>query len=128
MEKDRTFEITDEYLNSHPDEIFVFGDNTRRIGTAGAAALRVCPNSYGFLTKKFPNNRNDSFYKPDEYRAIYQEEISKLKRLIESSPEKKFLIAKIGGRYANRFRIFNEVIEPQIKEDLKAYNNVTFLW
>ena len=128
MEKDRTFQITAEYLNSHPDEIFVFGDNTRRIGTAGAAALRHCPNTYGFITKKIPNNRNDSFYKPDEYRAIYQEEISKLKRLIESSPEKKFLIAKVGGRYANRFRIFNEVIEPQIKEDLKAYNNVTFLW
>ena len=83
---------------------------------------------HNIKTKKFPNNRNDSFYKPDEYRAIYQEEISKLKRLIESSPEKKFLIAKVGGRYANRFRIFNEVIEPQIKEDLKAYNNVTFLW
>jgi len=128
MKNDRTFEITAEYLNSHPDEIFVFGDNTRRIGTAGAAALRHCPNTYGFLTKKFPNNRNDSFYKPDEYRTIYQEEIDKLKRLIESSPEKKFLIAKIGGRFANRFRIFNEVIEPQIKEDLKAYNNVIFLW
>ena len=128
MKKDRTFEMTAEYLNSHPDEIFVFGDNTRRIGTAGAAALRHCPNSYGFITKKFPNNRNDSFYKPDEYRAIFQEEISKLKRLIEASPEKKFLIAKIGGRFANRFRIFNEVIEPQIKEDLKAYSNVTFLW
>ena len=128
MKKDNTSEITVEYLNSHPDEIFVFGDNTLRKGTAGAAALRVCPNSYGFLTKKFPNNRNDSFYKPDEYRAIYQEEISKLKRLIESSPEKKFLIAKIGGKFANRFRIFNEVIEPQIKEDLKAYNNVMFLW
>ena len=128
MKKDQPFAITAEYLNSHPDEIFVFGDNTRRIGTAGAAALRHCPNTYGFLTKKFPNNRNDSFYKPDEYRTIYQEEISKLKRLIESSPEKKFLIAKIGGKYANRFRIFNEVIEPQIKEDLKAYNNVTFLW
>jgi len=128
MKKDQTSEITVEYLNSHPDEIFVFGDNTRRIGTAGAAALRHCPNSYGFLTKKFPNNRNDSFYKPDEYRAIYQEEISKLKRLIESSPDKKFLIAKIGGKYANRFRIFNEVIEPQIKEDLKVYKNVSFLW
>ncbi len=83
---------------------------------------------HNIKTKKFLNNRNDSFYKPDEYRAIYQEEISKLKRLIEASPEKKFLIAKIGGRYANRFRIFNEVIGPQIKEDLKAYNNVTFLW
>ena len=94
----------------------------------GQLRLGIARIRYGFLTKKFPNNRNDSFYKPDEYRAIYQEEISKLKRLIESSPEKKFLIAKVGGRYANRFRIFNEVIEPQIKEDLKAYNNVTFLW
>ena len=128
MKKDNTFAITAEYLNSHPDEIFVFGDNTRRIGTAGAAALRHCPNTYGFITKKIPNNRNDSFYKPDEYRAIYQEEISKLKRLIESSPEKKFLIAKIGGKFANRFGIFQHVIEPQIKEDLKAYNNVMFLW
>ena len=89
MKKDKTMEITVEYLNSHPDEIFVFGDNTLRKGTAGAAALRGCPNTYGFLTKKKPNNRNDSFCKPDEYRTIYQEEISKLKRLIESSPEKK---------------------------------------
>jgi len=83
--------ITAKYLKDHPDQIFVYGDNTTRKGKGGAAALRDEPNSYGFITKKHPNNREGSFYKPDEYCIIYQEEISKLKRLIESSPRNNFL-------------------------------------
>ena len=121
-------EITAKYLKSCPDRIFVFGDNTLRKGKGGAASLRDISNTYGFITKKFPDCRDVSFYKPDEYLLVYEEEIAKLKKAIESSPSKKFLISKLGSGLANRFKIFEGIIEPKIKQDLKDYNNVTFLW
>jgi hypothetical protein len=120
--------ITARHLRSQPDQIFVYGDNTLRRGKKGASTLRDEPNTYGFITQKYPNNRDGSFYKPDEYDTVYQEEITKLKKKIEASPTKTFLIAKLGSQLANRFKTFEEIIQPRIKEDLKNYKNVQFLW
>ena len=102
--------ITKEYLKENPNHIFVFGDNTIRKGKAGGAILRDEPNSYGFITKKFPNNKDESFYKPDEYRSIFVKELIKLKRMIKLFPEKTFLISKIGSGLANRFGIFGLIL------------------
>lgn len=120
--------ITREYLKNNSDKIFVFGDNTIRKGTGGAAKLRYCENTYGFLTKKFPNNSDDSFYKLDEYLEIYLIEIEKLKKKIKDNPDKTFLISKLGAGLANRYKIFENIIDPRIKRDLKDYPNVEFLW
>jgi hypothetical protein len=48
--------IAREYLRSHPDHVFVFGDNLLGRGLGGAAALRREPNTFGFITKKRPDN------------------------------------------------------------------------
>jgi hypothetical protein len=136
--------ITAEYLRSHPNEIFVFGDNNLRKGKGGAAFLRDEKNVYGFITKKYPSNDDDSFYRPDEYENIYWEEIQKLRNhilifngrfMVDKNENiidtkeiyKIFLISKLGAGRANRYHIFEEVIEPNIKKDLD-YENVKFLW
>jgi len=119
--------ITKEYLNNNPNYIFVFGDNTLRKGKGGAAKLRDEPNSYGFITKKYPNNQNNSFYKPEEYQYVFDIEFEKLKDLIIKNPNKKFLISKLGAGLANRYHIFEEIIEPQLQK-LKKYLNVSFLY
>lgn len=119
--------VTQDHLLRHPDHIFVFGDNLERKGNAGAAKLRNMPNSYGFITKKYPNNFDESFFRPEEYKKVYAQEIKKLTEEIINNPNKIYLISKLGGGLANRFYIFEEVIQPNIRKHLN-FENVRFLW
>lgn len=120
--------ITKAYLKTNPNEIFVFGDNLKRIGTAGSAFLRTEPNSYGFITKKSPDNKDESFYNPDDYRGVFLKETAKLIDEILKNQDKTYLISKIGSGLANRFKIFELIIEPNLKKYLAHLNNVKFLY
>ena len=120
--------ITREFLQKNPNSVFVFGDNLIRQGYGGAAKLRDMTNSYGFITKKLPDNRDESFYHPEEYVEVYTKQITKLREVIAANPDKEYLISKLGAGLANRYRIFEEVIEPVIKADLHDLKNVRFLW
>jgi hypothetical protein len=85
--------ITKEYLIDNPNHIFVFGDNLLRCGMEGVTKLRHHKNTYGFITKKAPTNKNEDFYKPSEYlRDVFWVEMYKLKDAIESNPNKLYLI------------------------------------
>lgn len=119
--------ITEAWLESHPDCIFVFGDNNLRRGKVGAAKLRNVANSYGFITKQLPCNEDSCFFKPDEYLPVYKRELELLSNIIKCEPEHTFLITKLGAGFANRFDIFESIIEPDIKESLQQ-ENVVFLW
>jgi len=120
--------ITKEYLRKHPDHIFVFGDNFQRMGYGGAASLRDEPNTYGFITKKYPDYDNGSYYTVDEYKLTYITEIIRLKYEIKKKTDKIFLISKLGAGLANKYHIFEKIIEPNIKKDLLEFKNVRFLW
>jgi len=121
------FEVTEQWLKEHPDHIFVFGDNLLRIGNGGAAKLRHLPNTYGFITKKAPSYRDEDFYKPKEFEEVFLNELIKLQMLISLTPDKTYLISKIGAGLANRYTIWEEVIEPNIKKQL-SFKNAEFLW
>lgn len=121
------FNITADYLNINQNVIFVFGDNTIRKGLGGAAVLRNCKNTYGFITKKLPNNNPTSFFTLAEYLPIFQNEWSKLLRQIEMYPNKLFLISRLGGGLANKHKIFENIIEPNLLA-LDRYPNVTLLF
>jgi len=120
--------ITEKYLREHPQEVFVFGDNLYRVGDGGAAKLRHFKNTYGFVTKKKPTHNAEDYYTPQEYDSVYYEELAELKLTIAVQPEKTFLISKIGAGLANKFNIFEKIIEPRIKHDLAQFKNVRFLW
>jgi len=49
-------------------------------------------------------------------------------KLIESNPDKIYLISKVGAGLANDYGIFEQIIEPTIKPALSVYPNVRFLW
>lgn len=119
--------VDSKFLRENTTHVFVFGDNTLRRGKKGGAALRDEPNAYGFITKKRPCYQDDCYYKPAGYREVYKLEVERLRSRIESSPSKIFLVGKIGSGLANKFGIFEKVIEPNIKKDLD-YPNVRFLW
>lgn len=120
--------ITSEYLQAHPTEIFVFGDNTIRVGKGGAAILRDEPNTYGFITKKLPTADDAGFFKPWEYAEVYVKELAKLIEELKTNKDKTYLVSKLGAGLANRFYIWDQIIQPTLKPILGQYKNVRFLW
>ena len=128
MEKSYTESIISaEYLNEHPDHIFVFGDNTLHKGLRGAAKLRYHDQSMGFITKKKPSLKPDAYYKPREYKKIFDVELSKLMDYIENNPKLTFMISKLGSGLANRFNIWEKIIHDGLM-CLQKYPNVIFLF
>lgn len=118
--------VTKEYLELNPNHIFVFGDNTLHKGKSGAAAL--CHNTYGFITKKLPCNQDSCFYTIAEYWPVFRVETAKLFHTIRKNQSNLYLISKLGAGLANRFGIFENIIELEIKYDLGGFANVRFLW
>jgi hypothetical protein len=128
MAKHQDIQITDQFLNNNPDALFVFGDNLIRKGYGGAAALRDHPQAIGFITKKFPDNRDTSFYDPVEYESLFFQELKKLENEIESKPDKMFYISQLGGGLANRYNIWGVLIQPNVVGKLQKFDNVVFCW
>lgn len=124
----KDFVVTKKFLADNPDCVFVFGDNEERRGLGGAAKLRNMPNSYGLITKKYPNRKTSSYYTVSKYRCVWKSEAKKLYELIELNPLKTFYISKVGSGLANKFGIFENIIEPNIKFMLSQFKNVVFLW
>ena len=119
--------ISTKFLREHPEHVFVFGDNTIRKGKKGAAIHRDEPNSYGFITKKYPSYNPDAYYKPREYKVVFDKELSKLIDIIEENPDKTYMISRLGSGLADRFHIWHKVIHDGLKL-LKKYPNVVFLF
>jgi hypothetical protein len=120
--------ITQQFLDENPNSYFVFGDNLIRDGYGGAAILRDHPHSIGFITKKYPDNKDSSFYKPEEYSSVFFEELEKLNKIIEKRPDKKFYISQLGGGLANKYYIWEKLIRHNLVKKLEKYNNVIFCW
>jgi len=120
--------ITDSFLRDNPDAYFIFGDNLIRKGYGGAAALRDHPQAIGFVTKKFPDNRDTSFYQPGEYERFFFEELKSLENLIQMQSDKTFYISQLGGGLANRYKIWEVLIQPNIIGKLRKFDNVVFCW
>jgi len=120
--------ISQEFLDNNPDSYFIFGDNLIREGMGGAARLRYHPHAIGFITKKYPDNNDNSFYKPEEYSSVFFEELEKLKIIIQKRPDKKFYISQLGGGLANKYRIWQKLIRHNLVKSLENFDNVIFCW
>ena len=128
MSNYKKISITQQFLDENPNSYFVFGDNLIREGYGGAAVLRDHPHSIGFITKKYPDNKDSSFYKPEEYSGVFFEELEKLNKIIEKRPDKKFYISQLGGGLANKYYIWEKLIRHNLVKKLENYNNVIFCW
>ena len=124
----KDIEVTKYFLDTNPNTLFVFGDNLIRRGYGGAAVLRDHPQAIGFVTKKFPDNRDTSFYDPAEYESLFFQELKKLENTIESNPDKTFYISQLGGGLANRYNIWGVLIQPNVVSKLQKFENVVFCW
>ena len=128
MARYENFIMSKDFLNKNKRAIFVFGDNTLRQGYGGAAALRDHPQTYGFITKKYPDNHDTSFYKPEDYNSIFFDELIKLRVLISDEPFKTFYVSQLGAGLANKYNIWEKVIKEGLENNLQQYPNVVFLW
>jgi hypothetical protein len=128
MAQYKNITITKQFLESNKDIYFVFGDNLIRAGYGGAAILRDHPRTIGFITKKFPDNRDSSFYTPDEYEDVFFDELEKLENIITRTPNKTFYISQLGGGLANKYRIWEVLVKPNITSKLSKFENVIFCW
>lgn len=128
MAKYENFIVTKDFLDKNPNAVFVFGDNLRRVGYGGAAALRDHPRTYGFITKKNPDNMDESFFRPESYRIDFTVQSIELQLVIEENPDKIYYISQLGGGLANRYKIWEQVLKPGLEKDFSRYNNVIFLW
>lgn len=120
--------ITEEFLGEHQNAYFVFGDNLQRWGHEGSAALRDHPHAIGFITKKFPDNKDESFYKPEEYSPVFFEELEKLKTIIQRRPDKVFYISQLGGGSSNKYFIWQKLVRHNLVRVLEKFDNVVFCW
>ena len=120
--------ITKEYLEENPNHIFVFGDNTQRVGNGGAAKLRPYRNTYGFITKRYPLMNLQAYYTLLDYEPVFWEQMHRLMTIISTNPNKTFLISKVGAGLANHYGIWESIIEPNIKLELRHFDNVKFLF
>jgi hypothetical protein len=121
-------QISEIFLNKTPNAVFVFGDNLERHGYGGGAILRDHPQAYGFITKKFPDNRDTSFYHPYEYEEVFFEELEKLKKLVEKNQNKIFYISKLGGGLANKYHIWEDLVKENLESTFNNFENVIFCW
>lgn len=128
MAKYSNFIVTKEFLDNNKDAIFVFGDNIIRQGYGGAAILRDHPRAYGFITKKYPDNKDESFYRPEEYKVNFLASAVELMLFIEQNIDKTFYISQLGGGLANKYKIWEKVIRPGLIKYFSKYENVIFLW
>lgn len=63
--------ITREYVRSHTDQHFLFGDNLQRGGFGGQAReMRGEPNTIGIITKRAPSMREDAFLSDEEWPMV----------------------------------------------------------
>jgi hypothetical protein len=124
----KKIQITETFLNNDKNTYFVFGDNLIKQGYGGAAILRDHPRAIGFITKKYPDNCDNSFYQPTEYSKVFFEELHKLKVNIANNPNKMFYVSQLGAGLANKFYIWEKLIHHNLVKELQDFKNVIFCW
>ena len=81
-----TVEVTDQLysfslLRAYPSKLFIFGDNTMRIGKGGQAVIRDEPNAMGIATKNAPTNEYYGYMSDHwlvENRIVIDADIAKI--------------------------------------------------
>jgi len=120
--------VTREFLDKNTNVYYVFPENIERTGCETSAFLRDHNRSIGFIAKKFADNDDGSFYRPEEYSTIFFEELLKLKRIIELHPENTYYIANMKVSCIDKFNIWNKLMMHNIVSRLSKFDNVVFCW
>ena len=126
--------ITREFVRSHADFLFVFGDNLARKGLGGQAReMRGEPNTIGIVTKRSPSMDSDAFFSDsDAHSVIIMGAIKDAFRIIEFHllSGEVVVIPKngVGGGLANlpiNAPLIDEFIKKSIERLMVLYGLTT---
>ena len=123
--------IQEEYYTlpgviSNLDSLFVFGDNTKRIGNGGQAQIRPASNTYGIATKNAPCMLYDSCFFDDNNQddwKILEQDLDGLYKVFLSN-EYEVLIFPKDGLGTGLSDLPNKA--PNLYKFLIMYLNTTF--
>ena len=61
-----------QLVRTHPEKVYVYGDNLKHFGKGGQAIIRYEPNAFGIPTKRYPSWDDWAFFsdQPDEIEAV----------------------------------------------------------
>lgn len=92
--------IKREKIRQNPDVLYLFGDNMIRKGLGGQAKeMRGEPNTVGIVTKKYPNNKDTSFFRDSDFKLFKDlliEDMEVVISRIQSGNYKAIVIPQIG--------------------------------
>lgn len=89
---------TREYIRSHPDWLFVFGDNLAREGFGGQAKeARGKPNAIGIAAKRKPTMEPDAFLTDADYDQWFAAEKPTINRLYDAAKRGRTIIWPLDG-------------------------------
>jgi len=117
-----------EFLQHEPTAYYVFPDNFDRQHCEFTSDVRQHPHALGFIAKKFSEQKDSSYYKPEEYSTVFFEELLKLKKIISKNPHKTYYIAYMKDMGVNKFLIWQRLMEHNIVKYLEPFDNVVFCW
>ncbi len=79
-----------EQCMTNPLNLYIFGDNTKRVGKGGQAQIRNCSNSFGIATKLAPSMDSNSFFKDDIESLEFVEK--DIKQLLQTMKDYKNVV------------------------------------
>lgn len=120
--------VTKQYLRNNPNVIFVFGDNSKRLGKLGTSFLRDELNTYGFVIKKNSKSDASSYFEIEEYSNVYFNEIDKFRKEVMENRDRIFLIDDFGKWKNGDINLFDNFLKEKMIDDLLDLDNVKFLW
>ena len=82
----------------NPQNLYIFGDNTKRFGQSGQACIRFEPNTFGIATKFSPSTSMNSYFVDSiECLEIIEDDIRKLLKIKEKYENIVFPFAGLGS-------------------------------
>ena len=77
--------------------MFIFGDNTKRMGNGGQAIIRGLSNAYGIVTKILPEYSPESFMNDSNISRNMNMFLTDLKRVYTHQPKFNHIIFPFNG-------------------------------
>jgi hypothetical protein len=92
--------ILRQKIQENKDVLYLFGDNLLRKGLGGQAKeMRGEENTIGIITKKYPSNKETSFYTDNDFNSWvieFDRDILKLETALNSGKYKALVIPQLG--------------------------------
>lgn len=116
--------LTKEYLNEHPSYIFVVDGNIQHLPEPSGFTHK---DVFLFITKKDNTTSNEAMYTLEEYKPIFEKELTRLENSINMNPNKEFFITRL-AQDVNKHSLFEKLMYEAFIQLEKKYDNVNLLF